>query len=109
MRGFEEQVAAIVGDKNVLVDDADKAPFLQDWLGKYRGKAVAVVKPATTQEVASVLAACRDSGVAVVPQGGNTSMSGGATPDATGASIVLSLTRMNKIRNVDPIGNTMTV
>lgn len=103
------RLAAIVGDKNVLVDEAAKAPFLQDWLGKYRGTAAAVVRPGGTGEVASVLAACREAGISVVPQGGNTSMSGGATPDPAGRAIVLSLTRMNRIRDVDPVGNTITV
>ncbi|MDF2811711.1 MAG: hydroxyacid dehydrogenase [Microvirga sp.] len=103
------RLAAIVGDRNVLVDEAAKAPFLQDWLGKYRGSAAAVVRPGGTDEVASVLVACRDAGISVVPQGGNTSMSGGATPDSTGRAIVVSLTRMNRIRDVDPVGNTMTV
>ncbi len=104
-----EQLARIVGDSHVLVDEGDKAPFLRDWLGKYNGAAMAVVRPGSATEVAAVLAACRSAGVPVVPQGGNTSMSGGATPDATGRAVVLSLSRMNRIRDIDPVGNTITV
>lgn len=103
------RLAGIVGEKNVLLDPEAQAPFLTDWLGKYQGAAAAVVRPGSTEQVAAVLALCAERKVPVVPQGGNTSMSGGATPDVSGRAVVLSLTRMNRIRNVDPLGNTMTV
>ncbi|UGV28251.1 FAD-binding oxidoreductase [Rhodopseudomonas boonkerdii] len=99
----------IVGAANVLTEPVGQAPFLGDWLGKYRGEAAAVVRPGTTQEVADVMAACAAARVPVVPQGGNTSMSGGATPDASGRAVVLSLQRMNRIRALDPIGQTIAV
>jgi len=103
------RLAAIVGEKNVLTHDALMTPYLNDWLGKYHGSAQAVVRPGSAAEVAAVLAVCGDTGTPIVPQGGNTSMSGGATPDATGSAVVLSLTRMNRIREIDPVGNTITV
>jgi FAD/FMN-containing dehydrogenase len=103
------RLAAIVGEKNVLADDSTMRPFLNDWLGKYHGSAQAVVRPGSAAEVAAILAACREVGTPIVPQGGNTSLSGGATPDASGRAVVLSLTRMNRIREIDPMGNTITV
>ncbi|WP_316167657.1 MULTISPECIES: FAD-binding oxidoreductase [unclassified Bradyrhizobium] len=104
-----ERLQSAVGAAHVLVAAEDQAPYLRDWLGKYRGAAIAVVRPASTAEVAAVMAACAEARVAVVPQGGHTSLSGGATPDASGGAIVLSLARMNRVRALDPIGQTMVV
>ncbi|MDU1671231.1 MAG: FAD-binding oxidoreductase, partial [Bradyrhizobium sp.] len=98
-----------VGAAHVLDAVEDQAPYLRDWLGKYHGTALAVVRPGSTAEVAAVMAACAAARVAVVPQGGHTSLSGGATPDASGQAIVLSLSRMNRIRKIDPIGQTVVV
>jgi FAD/FMN-containing dehydrogenase len=106
---FIRELHRLVGERNVLVSKSDQAPFLTDWLGRYRGTARAVVRPGSTGEVAAVMRLCTDHRVPVVPQGGNTSMSGGATPDASGQAIVLSLSRMNAIRSIDPIGNTVVV
>ena len=103
------ELAGLLGEANVLVSAQDQAPFLTDWLGKYRGAARAVVRPGSTEEVAAVMRLCASHGVPVVPQGGNTSMSGGATPDETGEAIVLSLMRLNRIRNIDSVSNTITV
>ena len=102
----------LVGPTHVLTDPADVAPFVQDWRGRYRGEVVAVVEPASTEEVAAVVRACAQVGVKVVPQGGHTSMVGGATPvgarlDNGSAPIVLTLRRMNRIREIDVIGNTL--
>lgn len=107
--GLIETLNAIVGSANVLTAPDDQASYLGDWLGKYRGRAAAVVRPGTTQEVARVMEACTAARVAVVPQGGNTSMSGGATPDGSGHAVVLSLARMNSIRALDTIGETIVV
>ncbi len=103
------ELAGVLGEANVLVSEQDQAPFLTDWLGKYRGAARAVVRPGSTADVAAVMRICARHQAPVVPQGGNTSMSGGATPDASGRAIVLSLTRLNSIRNIDAVGNTITV
>src|SRR5690606_15135996 len=103
------EIETAVGAANMLVSEADKARYLSDWLGSYRGAAAAIVRPKSAQEVARVLAICRRHGVPVVAQGGNTGMSGGATPDDSGRAIVLSLERMKAIRAIDTIGNTITV
>ena len=100
---------AVTGDRGVLADPSDVAPYVEDWRGLYHGRAEAVVRPASTDEVARVIRLCAQAGVPVVPQGGNTSMVGGATPDATGRSIVLSLARMARVRALDPIDLTLTI
>src|SRR5450432_1591930 len=100
---------AIVGDTNVLTDAADVAPYLSDWRGRYHGRARAVVRPGSTAEVAAVVACCAEIGVPVVPQGGNTSLCGGATPHVTGDELVVSLTRLNRVRSIDVDNATMTV
>jgi FAD/FMN-containing dehydrogenase len=93
-----------------LIDDADgMAPFLTDWRRKWTGRAVAVAQPDTAEGVAAVLRWCRAQGVAVVPQGGNTGLSGGATPAAEGRSLVLSTARLQRIRALDAVGQTITV
>jgi FAD/FMN-containing dehydrogenase len=109
MTDFIANLRSIVGDKGLITDERDKHPFLTDWRENYLGKALAIVRPATTQEVAEVVKLCAAEGVAVVPQGGNTGMSGGATPQEDGREIVLSLTRMNRILEIDKVGYTMTV
>ncbi|MFK7965866.1 MAG: FAD-binding oxidoreductase [Burkholderiaceae bacterium] len=93
----------------VLVEKTDMAAFLTDWRGKWTGNAIAVVQPNSAEEVATVVGWCVDQELAVVPQGGNTGLSGGATPDESGRNIVLSLTRLNKVREIDPVNNTLTV
>ncbi len=100
---------AIVGDTHVLTDTADVAPYLTDWRSRYHGKARAVVRPGSTAEVAAVVRSCVENGVAVVPQGGNTGLCGGATPSADGAELVVSLTRLNRVRTIDVDNATMTV
>ena len=103
------RLCAIVGAANVLEAEADMAPFLSDWRGRYHGRARAVVRPRDTAEVAAVVAACAQAGVAMVPQGGNTGLCGGATPLGDGAAVVISLARMNRVRAVDPDNDTLTV
>jgi len=99
----------VVGETHVLTQPDDCAPFELDWRGRYRGKARCVVRPADTQQVAAVVAACAAAGVAMVPQGGNTGLVGGGVPHATGDEVVISLSRMNRVRAVDAINNTVTV
>jgi FAD/FMN-containing dehydrogenase len=93
----------------LIVDDVEKAPFLTDWRGKWTGSAFAVVQPDSTDDVASVVRWCISHTKTIVPQGGNTGMSGAATPDEGGDSVVISLARLNRVRDVDPVNNTMTV
>jgi FAD/FMN-containing dehydrogenase len=106
---FIQKLAAIVGDRGLIVDAAGKHPYLTDWRENFLGTALAVVRPATTEEVAAVVGLCAAEKVAVVPQGGNTGLVGGGTPDEDGREIVLSLNRMNRIVDIDPIGYSMTV
>ena len=92
-----------------LLEGADAtAPFLTDWRRKWTGQAIAVAQPDTAEGVAAVLRWCHAQRVAVVPQGGNTGLSGGATPAAEGRSLVLSTARLQRIRAVDPVGCTIT-
>ena len=100
--------AEIVGAAHVLADGHDTEPFVTDWRKRYFGTALAVVRPAATAEVAAVVKACAETRTAIVPQGGNTGLCGGATPDASGTQIVLSLARMNRVRALDAINNTLT-
>ena len=106
---LHDRLAAILGPRGLLTDAADIAPHLADWRGLYQGAALAVARPATTEEVAAVIRLCAETGTPVVPQGGNTSMVGGATPDETGRHLVLSLSRMNRLRALDAADMTMTV
>ena len=103
------RLRAIVGAAHVLEAEADMDPFLSDWRGRYHGRARAVVRPRDTAEVAAVVAACAQAGVAMVPQGGNTGLCGGATPLVDGAAVVISLARMNRIRALDADNDTLTV
>ncbi len=106
---FLEAVAVIVGAKNVLTADVDTAPHLNDWRKQYRGAAEGVVRPASTVEVSAVVSLCAEAGVAVVPQGGNTGLSGGSVPTGKRREIVLSLSRMNRIRELDALNDAITV
>jgi FAD/FMN-containing dehydrogenase len=103
-----ESLRQIVGAANVLTD-GDLTPWVQDWRKRETGKALAVVRPGSTPEVAAVVKACAAARVSIVPQGGNTGMVVGSTPDASGTQVVLSLTRMNKVRTLDAGNLTITV
>ncbi len=100
---------AALGPAAVLDDPADTAAYVEDWRRLYRGATPAVIRPADAAGVAEAVRLCAQARVAIVPQGGNTSMVGGATPDASGRQIVLSLARLNRVRAVDPRDLTMTV
>src|SRR3954463_3611749 len=97
---------AVVGDRNVVTDADVVAPYVVDWTGRFRGTTPAVVRPGTVDEVASVVAACDDAGVAVVPQGGNTGLVGGGVP--LRGEIVLSLTRLRALGPVDQRAGQVT-
>lgn len=99
-----------LGNTTVLRTEADMAAFTEDWRGRYRGKAACVVLPSTTEQVAAVVRLCVEHGVAMVPQGGNTSLCGGAVPDAAQrAPVIVSLGRMRRVRSIDPANNSMVV
>jgi len=98
----------IVGEAYVLTE-GDLTGYELDWRKRERGKALAVVRPASTEQVAAVVKACAAAGVSIVPQGGNTGMVVGSTPDASGTQVVLSLTRMNTARALDAANLTITV
>ncbi len=100
---------AIVGPKGWSDDPATIAPLLVEPRGLYKGAAPLVLRPETTEQVAAIVKACRDSGQPLVPQGGNTGLCGGASPNADGSQILLSLGRMNKIRALDALDYTITV
>jgi FAD/FMN-containing dehydrogenase len=103
-----KQLQDIVGAEQVLTGEA-MTPYLVDWRGRYRGQALAVLRPASTQEVAAVVKVCVSTKTPIVPYGGNTSMCGGATPDETGHAVVICLARLNKVRSIDTDNDTMTV
>ena len=96
-----ERLRALLGADGVLTEPADCAPFIVDHLGRCRGRALAVVQPRSVAEVAQLLALCETERIGVVPHGGNTSYCGGAIPDDSGRQLVLSLRRLNRIRNID--------
>ncbi len=98
-------VAARFGPKAVVTDAQAIAPWLNDWRGRYHGAAAAILQPDSTEAVAAVVALAAQHGVALVPQGGNSSMVGGATPPADGSALILSLRRMNRVRRIDAAAN----
>jgi FAD/FMN-containing dehydrogenase len=100
---------AIVGEANVLTSDADVASYVTDWRGRYRGSARAVVRPSTTADVAAVVRCCAEHGAPVVPQGGNTGLCGGATPREDSGEVVVSLSRLTRVRALDAGNATLTV
>ena len=102
-------LAGIVGAAYVLTDPAEMAPFLKDWRGRYIGVARCVVRPANAAEVAAVVKVCIAANTPIVPQGGNTSHCGAATPDGSGTAVLLSLNRLNQIVTVDAQNNAIFV
>ncbi|HXZ49945.1 MAG TPA: FAD-binding oxidoreductase [Usitatibacter sp.] len=103
-----ERLKSIVGERGV-VPPAEQRPYVEDWRGQFLGKAAAVVKPGSTDEVARVVALLAAERVAMVPQGGNTSLCGASVPDASGTQVVINLSRMNRVRAIDTDNDTMTV
>lgn len=99
--------AAITGEAHALRSVEDQAAYLREWRDLYAGKTPVVLRPGSTREVAQILALANEAGVAIVPQSGNTGLVGGQVPTATGDEIVVSLTRLNKVRTVDGEGGTM--
>jgi len=103
-----QDLGDIVGSAHVLTGEA-AAPFLGDWRERYQGRAQAVVRPASTEEVAQVVKLCARCAAPIVPQGGNTGLCGAATPDGGGRAVVLSTARLNRIRHLDTANDTVDV
>ncbi|MFT8711421.1 FAD-binding oxidoreductase [Komagataeibacter rhaeticus] len=99
----------MLGPVGVLTGESDTATYCTDWRDLYHGRALAVLRPASTRELAGIVRLCAAHGVPMVPQGGNTSMVGGATPDDSGHEVVVCLSRMNRVRHIDPHDLTMEV
>ncbi|WP_443478149.1 FAD-binding oxidoreductase [Novosphingobium aerophilum] len=98
---FLAEATALLGPRGLTTDADLLAPWLTDWRGRYTGSAVAMASPANVPELAELVNICARFGVPIVPQGGNSGMSGGATPDGSGTALLLSLRRMNAIRTLD--------
>ena len=109
MTSFVEACRAIVGAPHVIADPADMAPYLADWRGRFTGAAVAILRPGSTAEMAHLVKLCNRFKVPMVPQGGNTGLVLGSVPDASGTAVVLSTMRLNRIRAIDGLNNTVTV
>ena len=105
---FVDTAAALLGPRGWTVDPELISPWLTDWRGRYSGRACGMASPATAEEVSSVVRLCSDHGVPIVAQGGNSGMSGGATPDASGTALLLSLRRLNAIGAVDVAARQVT-
>ena len=101
--------AAIVGERYALVDAQDVEPYLVEQRDLWHGKALCVLRPASTAEVSAIMKLCHETKTPVVPQGGNTGLVGGQSPDESGTQVILSLNRMDKVREIDKASNTMTV
>jgi len=106
---ISKRLGDIVGAAHVLTEPSDTQPYFTDWRRQYSGTAECVVRPGNTDEVARVVALCRAENVAVVPQGGNTGLCGGSVPTGSRREVVLALGRMNRIRTLDRLNDTITV
>ena len=106
---IRDRIHAIVGDAGLVEEPDAVAPLMVEPRGLFQGAAALVVRPASTEEVAAVVKLCAEAGVAIVPQGGNTGLCGGATPDKSGRQALLSLARMNRIREIDALDYTITL
>ncbi len=104
-----ERIKALVGPKGFFETASDMAPYLVEERGLYRGQSPLVVRPASTEEVAGVVKICAEAGIAIVPQGGNTGLTGAGMPHEHGGEIVVSLSRMNRIRGIDALNYAITV
>ncbi len=104
-----DRFAVIVGEKHAVRDPAEIAPHLVENRGLYHGASPMLLKPGSVEEVSAILKLASETGTAIVPQTGNTGLVGGQTPREGNSDIILSLERMNRVRDIDPVGNTMIV
>jgi FAD/FMN-containing dehydrogenase len=105
---LQSAFAALVGENNVLTEPRDTAAYTRDWRKQYDAPAECVLRPASTAQVAAIVGLCARERVAVVPQGGNTGLCGGSVPTGTRREVVLSLSRLNRIRGIDALNDTLT-
>lgn len=105
---FAAEALALLGPRGFTQEREIMAPWLSDWRGRFHGEAFAMASPESTEAVSAFVALCGHHGVPIVPQGGNSGMSGGATPDTSGTSVLLSLRRMDAIRSLDPMARQVT-
>lgn len=105
---FLNAAAGLLGPKGLTTEPADMAAWLTDWRGRYTGKSLGLASPADTAELSALVRLCAKHGVPIVPQGGNSGMSGGATPFDRGNELIVSLRRMKRIRMVDSAARTAT-
>ena len=103
------RLTGIVGPAHALVDPDIQMPYLREWRDMYVGVTPVVLRPGSVAEISAILAACNEARVAVVPQSGNTGLVGGQIPDESGRQIVVSTTRLTKVRSMDAAGYTMVV
>ena len=103
------RLGTAVGSQAILTAPAELEPYVNDWRGIYKGGAAAVVRPANAEQVAAIVKICAETRTPIVPQGGNTGMCGATVPDARQNPVVVAMGRMNRIREVDVLNNTMTV
>ena len=105
---FLAELRALLGPRGLATDDETLGPQLSDWRKVFIGKAMALALPASTEEVAAIVSLAGRYRVPIVPQGGNTGLVGGATPDTGGDALMVNLRRMNRIRSIDPLNHTIT-
>jgi len=104
-----ETLTNLLGPSSILTTPSDIAPYCTDWRNLYHGHALAVLRPADTHTLAKAVALCAEHAITIVPQGGNTGLCGGATPNPEGRSVVLTLSRMNRIETLEPLDHTMVL
>ncbi|MEQ1890897.1 MAG: FAD-binding oxidoreductase, partial [Alphaproteobacteria bacterium] len=109
MSGVLERLRAIVGPAGYIDQPADMEPYLRENRGLYHGETALIVRPVSTAQTAAIVTVCAESGTAIVPQGGNTGLVGGQIPFPGDNAILLNLSRMNRIQNIDLLNDTMTV
>ena len=109
MTDFLDQCRHLLGTAHVLIEPAAMAAYLTDWRGRMTGKARAVLAPGDTEQVAAIVRLCAQFSIPIVPQGGNTGLVLGSIPDQSGTAVILSLRRLNRIRAIDAVNNTISV
>src|ERR1700730_6249145 len=102
-------ILAVVGERGLLIDAADTAAYAVDWRRLYQGRTPAVIRPGSTDELAQVVRLCAKARGPMGPQGGTTSLHGGATPAEDGSEFVLSTSRLARVRDIDPLDLTLTI